>query len=112
MRSSGAARAPSRPNSWTSRGAAVGIDLFSVDIVESGGRPFVVDMSSFPAFKGVPDAPLRVAQYVYAAAEQAARGKPVVPADSLTERSTWSLSSAPSARVARPRPGADRKSVV
>src|SRR5439155_21713148 len=45
-------------------GAAFGIDLFSVDIVESGGRPFVVDMSSFPTFKGVPDAPLRVAQYV------------------------------------------------
>ena len=86
-------------------GAAFGIDLFSVDIVESGGRPFVVDMSSFPTFKGVPDAPLRVAQYVYVAAERAARGKPVVPADSLTERSTWSLSSAPSARVARPRIG-------
>jgi predicted glycosyltransferase/glutathione synthase/RimK-type ligase-like ATP-grasp enzyme len=60
-------------------GAAFGIDLFSVDIVESGGRAFVVDMSSFPKFTGVPDAPLRLVQYVYAAAERAARGEPVVP---------------------------------
>jgi predicted glycosyltransferase/glutathione synthase/RimK-type ligase-like ATP-grasp enzyme len=62
-------------------GAAFGIDLFSVDIVESGGQAFVVDMSSFPGFTGVPDAPLRLAQYIYAAAERAARGEPVAPGD-------------------------------
>src|SRR5207245_463220 len=40
-------------------GAAFGIDLFGVDIVESEGRAYVVDMASFPSFKGVPDAPRR-----------------------------------------------------
>jgi predicted glycosyltransferase/glutathione synthase/RimK-type ligase-like ATP-grasp enzyme len=64
-------------------GAAFGIDLFSVDIVESGGRVYVVDMSGFPGFKGVPDAPLRLATYIHAAAQRAARGEPVVPADLL-----------------------------
>ena len=62
-------------------GAAVGIDLFGVNVVESGGRAYVVDMSSFPSFRGVPDAPRRVARYVYAAAERAVCGEPVVPAE-------------------------------
>ncbi|HYT72857.1 MAG TPA: NUDIX domain-containing protein [Gemmatimonadales bacterium] len=60
-------------------GAAFGIDLFGVDVVESGGQAYVIDMSGFPAFKGVPDAPLRLAQYIYAAAARAARGEPPVP---------------------------------
>jgi len=64
-------------------GAAFGIDLFSVDVVKSDGRAYVVDMSSFPGFKGVPDAPLRLAKYIYAAAQRAARGEPVVPAELL-----------------------------
>ena len=50
-------------------GRALGIDLIGVDIIESGGTPYVVDASSFPGFKGVPDAPLRLARYIYAAAE-------------------------------------------
>ena len=62
-------------------GAALGIDLFSVNVVESGGRTYVVDMSSFPGFRGVPDAARRVATYVFAAAERAVRGEPVVPAE-------------------------------
>ncbi len=61
-------------------GAAFGIDLFGVDIVESEGRGYVVDMSSFPSFKGVPNAPLHLARYVRAAAERAIRGEPIVPA--------------------------------
>jgi predicted glycosyltransferase/glutathione synthase/RimK-type ligase-like ATP-grasp enzyme len=68
-------------------GAAFGIDLFSVDIVESGGQTFVVDMSSFPKFTGVPEGPRRLAHYIYAAAERAARGEPIVPGDSLGTRS-------------------------
>jgi predicted glycosyltransferase/glutathione synthase/RimK-type ligase-like ATP-grasp enzyme len=67
-------------------GTTFGIDLFGVDIVVSGGQPYVVDMSSFPGFRGVPDAPLRLAKYVYAAAERASRGEPIVPADSLASR--------------------------
>jgi len=56
-------------------GRAFGIDLFGVDIIESEGVPYVVDMCSIPGFKGVPDAPRLLAQYFYTAAERAARGE-------------------------------------
>jgi ribosomal protein S6--L-glutamate ligase len=47
-------------------GSAVGgLSLFGVDVVESGGAPYVVDMSSFPGFKGVRDAALRIADHLY-----------------------------------------------
>jgi len=49
-------------------GDAFGIDLYGVDIVESGGKPYVVDMSSLPGFKGVPDAAAQLADYFYSAA--------------------------------------------
>src|SRR5207253_5406153 len=58
-------------------GRAFGIDLYGVDIIESDGKPYVVDMCSIPGFKGVHDAPRLLAQYFYAAAERAARGQPV-----------------------------------
>jgi len=62
-------------------GTALGIDLFGVNVVMSGGRAYVVDMSSFPGFRGVPEAARRVAKYVHAAAERAVCGEPVVPAE-------------------------------
>jgi len=46
-----------------------------MDIIESGGKPYVVDMCSIPSFKGVPDAPQRLARHFRAAAERAARGE-------------------------------------
>ncbi len=49
-------------------GSALGIDLYGVDVIYSNGQPVVVDLSSFPGFKGVPDAARRLADYVYAAA--------------------------------------------
>lgn len=58
-------------------GEAFGIDLYGVDIIESDGRTYVVDMSTVPGFKGVPDAPIHLAAYVRAAAERAARGHPL-----------------------------------
>src|SRR6266516_2080245 len=54
-------------------GRAFGIDLYGVDIIESEGTPYVVDMCSIPGFKGVPDAPQLLAQYFYTAAVRAAR---------------------------------------
>jgi ribosomal protein S6--L-glutamate ligase len=45
-------------------GAALGLSLFGFDVVVSEGRPFVVDISSFPGFKGVPNAAVRLADYV------------------------------------------------
>ena len=56
-------------------GRAFGIDLYGVDVIESEGKQYVVDMSSIPGFKGVPDAPSHLANYFYAAAERAARGE-------------------------------------
>jgi ribosomal protein S6--L-glutamate ligase len=41
---------------------AFGTTVCGVDVIRSGGRPWVVDMSSFPGFKGVPDAPARIAE--------------------------------------------------
>lgn len=51
-------------------GQAFGITLFGIDIVYSDDRPYVVDMSSFPGFKGVPNAALRLADYIYAVVHQ------------------------------------------
>jgi len=51
-------------------GEAFGIDLYGLDIIESSGKPYVVDMSSFPGFKGVPDAALRLADYISWAADR------------------------------------------
>jgi len=63
-------------------GRAFGIDLYGIDIVESEGQPYVVDMDSIPGYKGVPDAPRLLAEYIYGAAERAARREPARrPAD-------------------------------
>jgi len=62
-------------------GRAFGIDLYGVDIIESAGKPYVVDMCSIPGFKGVPDAPRRLAQYFCRAAAKAARGELLPSAD-------------------------------
>lgn len=51
-------------------GEAFGIDTFGVDVVYSDDRPWVVDVSAFPGFKGVPDAALRLADHLYAVARQ------------------------------------------
>ena len=49
-------------------GAAFGTTVCGVDVIRSGGRLWVVDMSSFPGFKGVPDAAERIADVVLALA--------------------------------------------
>jgi ribosomal protein S6--L-glutamate ligase len=51
-------------------GRAFGIDLYGLDVIFSGGTPYVVDISSFPGFKGVPDAAARLADHLYAAARR------------------------------------------
>jgi ribosomal protein S6--L-glutamate ligase len=58
-------------------GRAFGIDLYGVDIVESEGTPYVVDMCSIPGFKGVPDAPGLLVEYFLRAAERVVRGEPL-----------------------------------
>src|SRR5881396_108551 len=60
-------------------GRAFGIDLYGVDIIESEGTPYVVDMCSIPGFKGVPDAPRVLAEYFLRAAGRAMRGESSSP---------------------------------
>lgn len=45
-------------------GQAFGIDLFGLDIITSEGKPYVVDINTFPGFKGVPDAAELLADYI------------------------------------------------
>jgi ribosomal protein S6--L-glutamate ligase len=45
-------------------GKAFGIDLFGLDIITSDGKPYVVDINTFPGFKGVPDAAELLATYL------------------------------------------------
>jgi ribosomal protein S6--L-glutamate ligase len=53
-------------------GGALNSDLFGADVVISDGRAWLVDVSSFPGFKGVPDAGRLLADRVLAAAAEAA----------------------------------------
>jgi ribosomal protein S6--L-glutamate ligase len=59
-------------------GAAFGLGLFGFDVVLSNGRPYVVDLSSFPGFKGVPDAALHLAVYIHSAARHAASAETLI----------------------------------
>ena len=45
-------------------GDAFGISVYGVDVIRSQGRHWVVDMSSFPGFKGVPAAGRRIVDHV------------------------------------------------
>jgi ribosomal protein S6--L-glutamate ligase len=60
-------------------GEAFGIELYGLDIILSDGRPIVVDVSSFPGFKGVPQAALRLSDYIYAVAQRVSAGEPLLP---------------------------------
>ena len=56
-------------------GRAFGIGLFGLDVVLSGGRPFVVDVNTFGSFMGVPDAPRLLAEHIYTACRRIMRGE-------------------------------------
>ena len=59
-------------------GEAFSIEMYGLDIILSDGCPYVVDISSFPGFKGVPQAALRLADYIYAVAQRVLDGEPAV----------------------------------
>jgi ribosomal protein S6--L-glutamate ligase len=61
-------------------GRAFGIDLFGLDVVISNGKPYVVDIQAFPGFKGVPDAALRLADYIYTQCQRVLTGERLQPA--------------------------------
>lgn len=45
-------------------GRAFGVGLYGVDLITSGDKQYVVDINTFPGFKGVPDASELLADYV------------------------------------------------
>ncbi len=45
-------------------GRAFGVGLYGVDLITSGGEAYVVDINTFPGFKGVPNAAGLLADYV------------------------------------------------
>ena len=70
-------------------GRAFGIDLFGLDVVLSGGRPYVVDVNKFGSYMGVPDGPRLLADYFQRAGELALRGElPGAPAAAQVKRMT------------------------
>jgi ribosomal protein S6--L-glutamate ligase len=50
-------------------GRAFGVGLYGVDLITSGGKPFVVDINTFPGFKGVSGAAALLADHVLSCAE-------------------------------------------
>lgn len=64
---------------------AFGVDLLGLDVVFSDEQPYVVDVNSFPGFKGVPDAALRLADYIFSAADRQRSPRRPAPARRLQE---------------------------
>jgi ribosomal protein S6--L-glutamate ligase len=62
-------------------GRALSLRMYAVDVVANNGHVFAVDVSGFPAFKGVPDAGLRLADLIYAAGEEAVNGDGLLSGD-------------------------------
>jgi ribosomal protein S6--L-glutamate ligase len=46
-------------------GLVFGVGLYGVDLITSGSRPYVVDINTFPGFKGVPRAAELLAEYIH-----------------------------------------------
>ena len=67
-------------------GRAFGIGLYGMDVVLSAGRPYVVDVSHFGSYMGVPDAPRLLAEYIYAACQRSLRGEPLLATAATTQR--------------------------
>lgn len=45
-------------------GRAFGVGLYGVDLITSDGKPYIVDINTFPGFKGVPNAAELLVEYV------------------------------------------------
>jgi len=45
-------------------GSVFGAELFGVDVLTSGGKPYIVDINTFPGYKGVPRAGELIADHI------------------------------------------------
>ena len=55
-------------------GEIFGIELYGLDLIESEGQPYVVDVNNFGSFMGVPDGPRLLADHLIRAAQAAGPG--------------------------------------
>jgi ribosomal protein S6--L-glutamate ligase len=62
-------------------GAALGLGLFGLDVIESPDGPVVVDVNYFPGYKGVPDAAPMIADYI----DDYAQGEVSLPAPAIAK---------------------------
>ncbi len=51
-------------------GQAFSVGLYGVDVITSNGQPFVVDINTFPGFKGVPNAAELLSEFILKEANQ------------------------------------------
>lgn len=56
-----------------------GIELYGVDVIMSGGQPYVVDFNHFAGYVGVPNAPQLLAAFLYEKGQRILRGEPLLP---------------------------------
>jgi ribosomal protein S6--L-glutamate ligase len=56
-------------------GAALGLGLYGVDVIESDRGPVIVDVNYFPGYKGVPSVDIPIADYI----DRYARGEVELP---------------------------------
>jgi ribosomal protein S6--L-glutamate ligase len=61
-------------------GRAFGLGLYGLDVVESPRGPFVVDLNTFPGYKGVPDAAAHIADFI----ERYAQGRVTLAGPALS----------------------------
>jgi glutathione synthase/RimK-type ligase-like ATP-grasp enzyme len=45
-------------------GAALGLELYGVDVMRAGDQFWVVDVNAFPSYKGIEEAPRRIADHL------------------------------------------------
>jgi ribosomal protein S6--L-glutamate ligase len=62
-----------------------GVETFGLSVVGKGDDVYVVDINSFPDFKGVPDASLRLADFIYDSCRRVMRGE-MLSGTLLTQR--------------------------
>ena len=53
-------------------GRALGLELYGVDFLEAGDKFFAVDVNALPGYKGAPEAPRALVDYLYRRALRAA----------------------------------------
>jgi ribosomal protein S6--L-glutamate ligase len=57
--------APAIRRAAVATGTALGLELYGVDFLVDGDKFWVVDVNAFPGYKGVPEAPAALAEYLH-----------------------------------------------